>query len=155
MNIVTGAKMHKPRVWEVPITESVIRAVESLAESQGYKSLKLQGKNKTRLLPGDWDEEEEYIYNDNYEDKDKDVEDVKDKIETFDKVNKNKVDDLENDNNNNNNKNNVVEADGNNNIVNPQQNEEIVVKDVNNDNENENSNENHAKNAETDNKVKN
>ena len=56
MNIVTGAKMTKPRVWEVPITETVIQAVESLAKSQGYKTLKLTGKNKTRLLPSDWDD---------------------------------------------------------------------------------------------------
>ena len=73
MNIVTGAKMHKPRVWEVPITELIVQAVESLAELQGYKTLKLQGyktlklqgKNKTQLLPGNWNEEEEYIYSDN------------------------------------------------------------------------------------------
>ena len=120
---------------------------------QGYKTLKFQGKNKTQLLPSDWDDEEEYICNDNYKDEDKDVKDDKDKIKTFDEVNKNEVDDLTNNNNNNNN--NVAEADGNNIVVNPEQNEEIVVKDVNNDNENENSNENHAKNAETDNKVKN
>ena len=64
MNIATGAAMYKSRVWTVPITETMIRAVESLAESQGYKSLKLQGKNKTRLLPSDWDEDEEYIFDD-------------------------------------------------------------------------------------------
>ena len=51
MNLKTGAKMHKGRVWELPITESVIQAVESLAKSQGYTSLKLKGKNKTQLLP--------------------------------------------------------------------------------------------------------
>ena len=67
MNLKTGAKMHKGRVWELPITESVISAVESLAKSQGYTSLKLKGKNKTRLLPSDWDEEEEYIYDEDYE----------------------------------------------------------------------------------------
>ena len=61
MNIATGAKMLKSRLWTVPITPTVIQAVESLAESQGYKTLKLLGKNKTRLLPSDWDEDEEYI----------------------------------------------------------------------------------------------
>ena len=50
MNIKTGAGMHKPRVWEVPIAKSMICAIESLAELQGYKTLKLTGKNKTRLL---------------------------------------------------------------------------------------------------------
>ena len=57
MNIATSARMHKKRVWSVPITQTVINAVKSLAESQGYKSLKLLGKNKTRLLPSDWDED--------------------------------------------------------------------------------------------------
>ena len=148
--------MHKARVWEVPITESVICAVDSLAELQGYKTLKLQGKNKTRLLPGDWDEEDEYIYDDDYddEDEDEDAEDEEDELETFDKVDKNEVDYITNDNNNNNN--DVAEADGDNIVANPAQNNEIVVKDVNDDNkDDEESNENQAKNAETDNEVKN
>ena len=156
MNIVTGAKMHKARVWEVPITESVIPAVESLAESQGYKSLKLQGKNKTRLLPGDWDEEDEYIYNDDYddEDKDEDAEDEEDELKTFDEVDENEVDDITNDNNNNNN--DVAEADGDNIVANPAQNVEIIVKDVNDDDkDDEESNENQAENAETDDEVEN
>ena len=54
MNIVTGAKMHKPRVWEVPITESIIHAVESLAELQGYKehvSGRTQAHNLMLLQP--------------------------------------------------------------------------------------------------------
>ena len=55
MNIATGACMHKKRLWSVPITQTVINAVESLAESQRYKGLKLLGKNKIRLLPSDWD----------------------------------------------------------------------------------------------------
>ena len=67
MNIVTGAKMTKGRVWEMPITETIIQAVESLAKSQGYTSLKLKGKNKTRLLPSDWDEDEEYIFDGSYD----------------------------------------------------------------------------------------
>ena len=45
MNVMTGAKMTKGRIWEMPITETIIQAVESLAKSQGYKSLKLKGKN--------------------------------------------------------------------------------------------------------------
>ena len=47
MKIATGARMHKKRLWSVPITQTVINAVKSLAKSQGYKVLKLLGKNKT------------------------------------------------------------------------------------------------------------
>ena len=76
MNLMTGAKMTKPRVWEVPITETVIQAVESLAKLQGYKTLKLMGKNKTRLLPSDWDKDEEYVFDDSYDsDNDDEVDD--------------------------------------------------------------------------------
>ena len=64
MNLETGKRMHKGQCREIPITESVIRAVEALAESQGYAQLKLTNKNKTQLLPGDWEENIEYIYND-------------------------------------------------------------------------------------------
>ena len=63
MNIETGARMHKGQCWELPITESIIRAVEALAELQGYAQLKLTKKNKTQLLPGDWEENIKYIYN--------------------------------------------------------------------------------------------
>ena len=80
MNLMTGAKMTKPRVWELPITETVIQAVESLAKSQGYKTLKLTGKNKTRLLPSDWDKDKEYIFDDSYDSDDDDDDDDEDDI---------------------------------------------------------------------------
>ena len=96
--------MHKGRVWELPITESVIWAVESLAKLQGYTSLKLKGKNKTRLLPSNWDEEEEYIYDQNYEFEENDDEEDKNikQLDEFDNVDEDKVNDLNADNNNDN-----------------------------------------------------
>ena len=74
MNIATGACMHKKRLWSVPITQTVINAVESLAKLQGYKALKSLGKNKTWLLPSDWDEDEEYIFDNSYDSNDSDNE---------------------------------------------------------------------------------
>ena len=47
-------------------------AVESLAKLQGYKALKLLGKNKTQLLPSNWDEDEEFIFDDSYNSDDDD-----------------------------------------------------------------------------------
>ena len=93
--------MIKGRVWEVPITETIIQAVESLAKSQGYKSLKLQGKNKTRLLPSDWDEDEEYIFDDSYDsdDDDDDSDDDHDEDE-YEDINDDEIEDLEKDNDN-------------------------------------------------------
>ena len=98
MNLETGKRMHKGRCWEIPITESVIRAVEALAESQGYAQLKLTNKNKTWLLPGDWEENIKYIYNDeddkdfdkNDNDNDKN-EDNNDQLEDFEEINKDAV----------------------------------------------------------------
>ena len=97
MNITTGACMHKPRVWEAPITESVIRAIESLAESQGHKMLKLTGKNKTRLLPSDWDEEEEYVYDDDYENDENSENDEDEQLDTFDEINEEEMGNIRND----------------------------------------------------------
>ena len=75
MNIATGARMHKKRLWSVPITQTVINAAKSVAKSQGYKALKLLGKNKTRLLPSDWDEDEEYLLDNSYDSDDSDNDD--------------------------------------------------------------------------------
>jgi len=112
MNVMTGAKMTKGRIWEMPITETIIQAVESLAKSQGYKSLKLKGKNKTRLLPSDWDEDEEHIFDDNYESDDDDSDDDnEDEMERYDEIDHEELDDLNNDNNNNENNNNDNEED--------------------------------------------
>ena len=49
MNIASGARMHKKRVWAVPIMQTVINSIESLAELQGYKSLKLLGKKQNSI----------------------------------------------------------------------------------------------------------
>ena len=101
MNIITGARMHKKRCWTVPITQTVINAVESLAESQGYRSLKLLGKNKTRLLPSDWDEDEEYIFDDGYvSDDSEDDADEDDNLDRFEELDENEVDELTGNENN-------------------------------------------------------
>ena len=110
MNIATGACMTKNRLWCVPITQTVINAVESLAESQGYKSLKLLGKNKTRLLPSDWDEDEEYIFDDSYDsDDDDDNDEEEDNVDRFEEINEDEIEALHENNNNENNENNEHE----------------------------------------------
>ena len=105
MNIATGARMHKKRLWSVPITQTVINAVKSLAKLQGYKALKLLGKNKTRLLPSNWDKDEEYIFDDSYDSNDSDNDNNKDKnVDRFEEINENKIEELHENNKNNDNK---------------------------------------------------
>ena len=41
-------------MWEKPVTDFVINAVESMAEEQKITSLKIQGRNKQPLFPADW-----------------------------------------------------------------------------------------------------
>ena len=110
MNIVTGAVMTRPRVWEIPITETVIQAMENLAYKQGIKSLKLTGKNKTQLLPNDWVEGVQYEYDDDNYDKDtdgydydNDNDDDIDDDEQYDAIEQDEIDHITNDNDNNNN----------------------------------------------------
>ena len=87
--------MHKKRLWSVPITQTVINAVESLAKSQGYKALKLLGKNITRLLPSDWDEDEEYIFDDSYDsDNSDDDDDADDNLDRFEEIDDAEIEEL-------------------------------------------------------------
>ena len=96
MNLKTGAVVIQACVWEIPITKTIIRAVETLAEKQGIETLKLTGKNKIRLFHVDWGKDKEYIYDDNFEDEKNDNnynedEDIEHK-ETYKRINQDKID---------------------------------------------------------------
>ena len=54
MNLATGQVITRTKVWERPVTELVIKAVETMAAEQGIKTLKLEGQNKVPLFPADW-----------------------------------------------------------------------------------------------------
>ena len=73
LNLATGKPITRPRVWEVPLTDSVIKRVKSLAKKDGIKSLKLTAKNGDRLLTTEWEDDMEYEYHkddDDYSDND-------------------------------------------------------------------------------------
>jgi hypothetical protein len=53
MNLMTGQVITRNRIWERPLTDLVIHAVETMADEQGIKTLKSQGRNKIRLYPAD------------------------------------------------------------------------------------------------------
>ena len=76
MNLSTGREFTRHKVTECPVTDMVIKAVETAAEKQGHKSLKFYNRHKIELHPADWiagvdyethnnndsdDEDEDYI----------------------------------------------------------------------------------------------
>ena len=52
-HIATGRVINRPRVTEIPVTDTVNAAMEAAAKRDGNKSLKLTGKNKQPLPPAD------------------------------------------------------------------------------------------------------
>jgi len=54
MNLATGRVVTAMKVFEKPVTDFVIKAVEAMAAEQNIKTLKLTGRNKQPLFPADW-----------------------------------------------------------------------------------------------------
>jgi len=98
LNLATGNVVTRNRVWERPITDLVIQAVEDMATKQNIKSMKLTGRNKSNILPTDWivgveydpQDETEDEDDENYEYEDDDEEDLED----YDKIDQNEIDDV-------------------------------------------------------------
>ena len=55
MNLATGLVITHHKVTTLPVTDFVIKTVECMAEKQGIKGLKIEGRNKQPLFPADWD----------------------------------------------------------------------------------------------------
>ena len=117
MNLETGRPVTTAKVWEKPVTQFVINAVEAMAAEQKIKTLKLQGRNKQPLFPADWiagvdyegdiqndDDDEDYAP----EDDDDDIPDLElrqnydsddDSDDEFDPIDQDEIDELFADNN--------------------------------------------------------
>ena len=54
MNLETGMVNKVTKVIELPITDSVIKAVNQMAADQGCTKLKIESRNKIPLCPADW-----------------------------------------------------------------------------------------------------
>ena len=54
MSLATGRKILPNKVFELPVTQTVIEHVEAMAEAQGIKTLKLSNKRNTVFYPSDW-----------------------------------------------------------------------------------------------------
>ena len=104
MNLQTGMVITRNRVWEQPVTDLVIKAVETMAEEQGIKSLKLTGRNKIPLHPADWIAGVDYQPNQNeidddddddeYNPVDDDYESDIELDEAYDRVDQNEIDEI-------------------------------------------------------------
>ena len=47
-------------VWEQPISDLVIKAVEKMATEQGIKNIRLERRNKVPIFPANWIAEMDY-----------------------------------------------------------------------------------------------
>jgi hypothetical protein len=65
MNLHTGQVITGNTIWERPLTDLVIRTVETMAADQGITTLKLAGRNKIPIYPTDWNAGVEYEENEN------------------------------------------------------------------------------------------
>jgi len=54
MDLNSGRLITQQHVWEIPVTDVVIKAVEQMGAEQGVKSLKLQNSQKDIFYPIDW-----------------------------------------------------------------------------------------------------
>ena len=78
MNLATGNVINRNKIWKMPATELIIKAVEKMAEKQGITSLKITGRHPRRLTPTTWtpgvdnnpddEDEDNEKYNNNQED---------------------------------------------------------------------------------------
>ena len=117
MHLPTGREITRNHLKELPVTDTVIKAVEALAESDGIKTLKITGKNKQPIYPANWiagvdyepqnqnNDEEDDVNDDNYDDVpdllprtaqdlDSDDEDDLDDDELYDRVDQQEIDEL-------------------------------------------------------------
>jgi hypothetical protein len=104
MDLNSGRVITRPRVWELPVTSLVIKAVEAMAEEQGIKSLKLQNRRKSEFYPADWiagvdyeverdDENNDEVQNENDDDDNDDNDDDNDE-EEYDRVDQQELEEI-------------------------------------------------------------
>ena len=54
LNLNTGKVIVRPRVWRIPITDRVIKAVNRMGRRDKMREMKLTAKNDVLLFPADW-----------------------------------------------------------------------------------------------------
>ena len=108
MNLATGKVITRNKIWERPVTDLVIKAVETIANEQGIGNLKITGRNKIPIYPADWIAGVEYEENrpdetdtddkeEQYEPENEDIEREEftdDYDKEYDKIQQDKIDEL-------------------------------------------------------------
>ena len=55
LSIETGHVITRPRIWKIPMTDLVIKAINKMGAEQGSRNKKVSGKaNQIKLRPADW-----------------------------------------------------------------------------------------------------
>jgi hypothetical protein len=101
----SGRVITRARVTQIPVTDVVIKAIECIAEDQGFKSLKFKNCKGTIFHDADWlagvdydeniQQEDDYDKDYNEEDNEDPDEDIKD--DQYDRINKDELEDLNED----------------------------------------------------------
>ncbi|WP_288992819.1 polyprotein of Ty1/Copia retrotransposon [uncultured Marinobacter sp.] len=99
MDLNSGQLITRNIVHEIPVTDVVIKAVETMAYQQGFKSLKFKNRNGIIYHDADWiagvdyDDDEENEDNDEqyYDNEDEEIED---QLEQYEQIDPDEIDDI-------------------------------------------------------------
>mgnify|MGYP002176679840 FL=1 len=103
MDLNSGKLITRNIVHTIPVTDVVIKAVEAMAFTQGFKDLKFKNRHNVIFHDADWiagvdydDNENENPYNDDYEyhPEDQQDDDNEEELEDTEQIDPNEVDDL-------------------------------------------------------------
>ena len=105
MDLSSGKLITRARVKQLPVTDLVIKAVEAMAYTQGFKSLKFRNRHGHTIHDADWiagvdyeptDEQEDNEDEDDeaYTQDEDDNEDNEDEDEQYDRIDEDEIDDL-------------------------------------------------------------
>jgi len=105
MDLNSGRLITRQHVWEIPVTDVVINAVEKMGEEQEVKSLKLQNHRRDIFYPTDWiagvdyaeataNDDENQKIDEDYENENHPFEDDLDEEDAFDHIDQEEIDEL-------------------------------------------------------------
>jgi hypothetical protein len=101
----SGRAITRARVTQIPVTDVVIKAIEQIAEDQGFKSLKFKNRKGAIFHNADWiagvdnDEniQQEDDYNEDYDENDNDDPDEDIDDNQYNRIDKDELEDLSKD----------------------------------------------------------
>ena len=100
MDLNSGKLITRKRVKQIPVTDVVIKAVETMAQAQGFKELKFKNRHGTQFHDADWIEGVDYDESDHeHENEEEDqayeyVEDEEEELYEEEEIDQEEIDDL-------------------------------------------------------------